>query len=57
VQDVFSRTQSLFDLPGGIIYLDGNSLGPLPKAVGARLSAMVADEWGEMLIRGWNEAG
>ncbi len=57
MQDVFSRTQSLFDLPGGIIYLDGNSLGPLPKAVGARLSAMVADEWGEMLIRGWNEAG
>lgn len=57
MQDVFSRTQSLFDLPGGIIYLDGNSLGPLPKAVGARVSAMIADEWGEMLIRGWNEAG
>ncbi|THH38055.1 kynureninase [Aliishimia ponticola] len=47
----------LFDLPEGVIYLDGNSLGPLPKSVGARLSSMIADEWGAQLIRGWNGAG
>ncbi|MBB5721232.1 kynureninase [Loktanella ponticola] len=43
-----------FALPDGMIYLDGNSLGPLPKAVNARLSKMVTDEWGEHLIKGWN---
>ena len=45
-----------FFLPEGVIYLDGNSLGPLPRAVPARVQAMMADEWGEMLIRGWNKA-
>ncbi|WP_298862276.1 kynureninase [uncultured Sulfitobacter sp.] len=46
-----------FIIPEGVIYLDGNSLGPLPKAVAARVQSMIADEWGEMLIRGWNGAG
>ncbi|UOA32133.1 Kynureninase [Sulfitobacter sp. DSM 110093] len=46
-----------FILPEGVIYLDGNSLGPLPKAAAARVQEMIADEWGEMLIRGWNQAG
>ena len=46
-----------FILPEGVIYLDGNSLGPLPKAVAARVQSMLAEEWGEMLIRGWNGAG
>jgi kynureninase len=46
-----------FILPEGVIYLDGNSLGPMPKAVAARVQAMLADEWGQMLIRGWNGAG
>mgnify|MGYP000465527832 CR=1 FL=1 len=46
-----------FILPEGVIYLDGNSLGPMPKAVAARVQTMLADEWGEMLIRGWNGAG
>ncbi len=46
-----------FILPDGVIYLDGNSLGPMPKAVAARVQAMLSDEWGEMLIRGWNAAG
>jgi kynureninase len=40
-----------------VIYLDGNSLGPLPRAVASRVQSMIADEWGEMLIRGWNGAG
>ncbi|MGB5863716.1 MAG: kynureninase [Sulfitobacter sp.] len=46
-----------FILPDGVIYLDGNSLGPMPKAVAARVQSMLSDEWGEMLIRGWNGAG
>ena len=44
----------LFDLPEGVIYLDGNSLGPLPKAVPARVEAMLRDEWAKNLIKGWN---
>lgn len=43
-----------FDLPEGMIYLNGNSLGPLPKCVNARVSRMVTEEWGEHLIKGWN---
>lgn len=46
-----------FIIPEGVIYLDGNSLGPLPKAVATRVQSMITDEWGEMLIRGWNGAG
>jgi kynureninase len=53
----FTETRKLFHLPDGIIYLDGNSLGPLPKQALARISRTVEDEWGEMLIRGWNRAG
>lgn len=48
--------KEMFQLPEGVIYLDGNSLGPLPKAVPARLQKMLTDEWGAMLIKGWNEA-
>ena len=47
----------LFELPQGVIYLDGNSLGPLPKSVTPRISEMISQEWGEQLIRGWNYAG
>lgn len=47
----------LFNMPEGVTYLDGNSLGPLPKAVNSRLTNMISDEWGEQLIRGWNDAG
>jgi kynureninase len=53
----FSATKAMFDLPAGITYLDGNSLGPLPRAAGARVAACIADEWGQMLIGGWNKAG
>lgn len=53
----FAATKALFHLPEGITYLDGNSLGPLPRAAAARLAQTVTAEWGEMLITGWNKAG
>jgi len=46
-----------FALPDGIIYLDGNSLGALPKATPARLAAVISDEWGADLITSWNKHG
>lgn len=52
----FARTRTLFDLPPGLVYLDGNSLGPLPKAAPARMEQAMR-EWGGMLIGGWNRAG
>ncbi len=53
----FDATRAMFALPEGVIYLDGNSLGPLPKGVADRVARSVTDEWGEMLITGWNRAG
>lgn len=38
-----------------LIYLDGNSLGRLPLATSARLASVISDEWGDRLVRGWNE--
>jgi len=52
----FAKTKSMFYLPDGVIYLDGNSLGPLPLAAKDRVSAMMQDEWGKLLITGWNKA-
>jgi len=53
----FSWTKSQFHLPDGMIYLDGNSLGPLPRSALDSVAQMITDEWGEMLITGWNRAG
>jgi len=53
----FTATRAMFHLPEGMIYLDGNSLGPLPCAAAARVARTVTEEWGEMLITGWNRAG
>lgn len=57
MSDVFSQTRKAFDLPKGIIYLDGNSLGPMQHAVQARLLSVMRDEWATKLVRGWNDAG
>ncbi len=48
--------RSQFALPEGVIYLDGNSLGVLPKAAIAAVQKTVVDEWGNGLIRSWNTA-
>ncbi len=46
-----------FQVPDGVIYLDGNSLGCLPRDTPARLARVVTEEWGERLIGAWNSAG
>jgi len=48
--------KELFDIPDGMIYLDGNSLGPLPKVVPQRVAEVIKEEWGQQLIKGWNVA-
>ncbi len=53
----FAATRALFHLPDGVVYLDGNSLGPMPLAAAGQVRQMIESEWGEMLITGWNKAG
>ncbi|WP_010409757.1 kynureninase [Citromicrobium sp. JLT1363] len=53
--DAIAHFRDRFDLPEGVIYLDGNSLGPLPRATRERLHQVIDTEWGEGLIRSWNE--
>ncbi|MGC4397892.1 kynureninase [Hydrogenophaga sp. T2] len=56
-QDPLRALRDLFDIPAGTIYLDGNSLGALPRATAARVAEVVTQEWGRDLIRSWNSAG
>lgn len=56
-QDPLRALRDQFELPGGVIYLDGNSLGASPKAASARAAQVVREEWGQQLIRAWNSAG
>jgi len=51
--DPLAPWRDRFDIPDGVVYLDGNSLGPLPKATRARLAEVVDREWGQDLIRSW----
>ncbi|MGI9374313.1 MAG: kynureninase [Hyphomicrobiales bacterium] len=53
----FAKTKQLFHLPAGMIYLDGNSLGPMPKAASEHVRKMLEEEWATELIKGWNSAG
>ncbi|WP_284616415.1 kynureninase [Aquabacterium humicola] len=55
--DALAPLRAQFALPDGLIYLDGNSLGVLPRTTAARLSQVVTDEWGTGLIGSWNTAG
>ncbi len=57
LQDPLRPMRDLFQLPEDLIYLDGNSLGVLPKATPARVAAAVTAEWGQDLIQSWNSAG
>ena len=56
-QDPLATLRARFDLPQGVIYLDGNSLGARPRTALARATEVIAREWGEDLIRSWNSAG
>ena len=56
-QDTLAPLRDQFALPEGVIYLDGNSLGARPKASLERAQAVIAEEWGNGLIRSWNSAG
>ncbi len=53
----FAATRRMFQLPEGVVYLDGNSLGPLPVGAASRVARVLCDEWGGQLIRAWNTAG
>ena len=55
--DPLAPLREQFTLPAGVIYLDGNSLGVLPRTTAARVQQVIADEWGRDLIRSWNSAG
>ena len=55
--DPLRNYRSLFHLPEGVIYLDGNSLGPAPKEVFKKMEKVLHQEWAEDLIQSWNNAG
>src|ERR1700743_1809981 len=46
-----------FVVPDGVIYLDGNSLGPMPRAAASLLDRTITREWAHDLIKSWNSAG
>ena len=56
-QDPLRALRDLFAIPPGTIYLDGNSLGVMPKAAPARVADVVTREWGTDLIQSWNKNG
>ena len=55
-QDALASLRERFELEDGLIYLDGNSLGARPKAATEVARRVVEDEWGQGLIRSWNDA-
>jgi len=57
LRDPLRDLRNLFTIPEGVIYLDGNSLGVMPRSAPARVAQAVTAEWGQGLIRSWNDAG
>src|SRR5438067_2222537 len=55
--DSLARLRERFELPDGLVYLDGNSLGALPRSVPDRLADVVRREWGAGLIASWATSG
>ncbi len=55
--DPLREMRHAFDLPEGIVYLDGNSLGALPRAAAQRARDVVDEQWGRGLVGSWNAAG
>lgn len=55
--DPLARFRAAFDLPEGVIYLDGNSLGALPHRTRDRVREVTEREWRDGLIRSWTDAG
>ncbi len=55
-RDPLAAHRDKFALPEGVIYLDGNSLGALPRATRDRVDQVIARDWGEGLVRSWNAA-
>ncbi|WP_158818051.1 kynureninase [Methylocapsa sp. S129] len=55
--DPLRALRDRFILPDGLIYLDGNSLGPMPRAAGAAFARTIEEEWARDLIKSWNSAG
>ena len=55
--DPLRTLRDLFSLPHGVVYLDGNSLGAMPRSAAARAAEVVTQEWGRDLIKSWNTAG
>ena len=55
--DVLAGVRERFYVPSGTIYLDGNSLGPMPRAVPAHVRNVIEEQWGEDLITSWNRHG
>jgi kynureninase len=55
--DPLAGSRAAFDLPEGVIYLDGNSLGALPRHTAARVAEVIGQQWGRDLIQSWNRHG
>jgi len=56
-RDPLAAQRNQFVLPDNVLYFDGNSLGALPRATAGAVARVIENEWGQQLIRGWNDAG
>ncbi|MFJ1866440.1 kynureninase [Streptomyces sp. NPDC088097] len=56
-EDGLGKLRERFALPEDLVYLDGNSLGALPAAVPGAVDDVIRRQWGELLIRSWDESG